>query len=84
MRRADRLTAASVASVTAASRKRRNEMKKRILTVAVALASVLGVQQAFAKSPTTTASSSKKHHHKKHKKTAAVSPATPTDDSAMS
>jgi hypothetical protein len=59
-------------------------MKKRILTVAVALASVLGVQQAFAKSSTTTASSSKKHHHKKHKKTAAVSPANPTDDSAVS
>lgn len=50
------------------------ETKMRIafLTIMVAMASVFGVQQAFAKTPSTTEVMFKKHH-KKHVKQVAAS-----------
>jgi len=50
-------------------------MRARLLTIAVALASVFGAQQAIAKS-STKPTTNKQHHHKKHmKKTAALTTA---------
>ena len=52
-------------------------MRTRLLTVAVALASVFVAQQVFAKSTTITQVSHKKHH-KKHANKIASSPTAKT------
>ena len=56
-------------------------MRMRILTIAVALASIFGAQQAVAKSHSKTASTSKKHH-KHMKKTAAARTTVSTANAA--
>jgi hypothetical protein len=63
----------------------RNQMKKSILTIAIALACVFGATQASAKTHKhkTSTSMSKKHHKKTVKKTAATTPA-PTAVQAVS
>jgi hypothetical protein len=60
----------------AIARKRRYEMRTKLFTIVVALASVFASQQAFAKSSTTTAAASKKHHHKKHAKKSSTATGT--------
>jgi hypothetical protein len=65
----------------------RNQMKKSILTIAIALACIFGAQQASAKSShkhQTKTSMNKKHHKKQVKKTAAATPAAPTAAQAVS
>jgi hypothetical protein len=64
----------------------RNQMKKSILTIAIALACVFGAQQASAKTHKhkTNTSMNKKHHKKNVKKTAATTPAAPTAVQAVS
>jgi len=57
-------------------------MRMRFLTIAVALASLFGSQEAFAKSSTKTTTASKKHHKKHSKKTGKTSTAAPTAKAA--
>ena len=52
-------------------------MKTRALTVALALASVFGVQQAAAKKYTKNVGTSKKHHKKHMKNTGTASRTAP-------
>jgi len=52
-------------------------MKTRVLTVALALASVFGVQQAAAKKYTKNVGTSKKHHKKHSNKTGTASRTAP-------
>ena len=51
-------------------------MKMRLLTVAVALASIIGVQQAVASDLSKPVAANKKHH-KKHKKMFVANPSNP-------
>ena len=51
-------------------------MRMRFLTAMVALASVFGTQQAFAKHSTTTTAANKKHHKKHAKKNQAATAGT--------
>jgi hypothetical protein len=59
-------------------------MKSKLLTIAVALASVLALQQTGAAKSTTAkkTATSKSHHKKHHKKTANMHTATPQIDFA--
>jgi hypothetical protein len=54
-------------------------MRKRVLAIAVALASMFATQQAFAKHSTKNASESKKHHKKREKKKSTASIAAPEE-----
>jgi hypothetical protein len=75
VRRGESDLAASI-SVGAACR-RRNDMKTKFLAMAMALASLFGAQQAFAKHSTKTTAATKKHHKHHMKKTAALNITVP-------
>jgi hypothetical protein len=57
-------------------------MKIKVLTVAVALASVFGVQQAVANSAKSNTVAVNKKHHKKHMKNKTASTVAPTAKAA--
>jgi hypothetical protein len=62
--------------------KRRNEMRTRFLTIAVALVSLFAAQEAVAKKSSPKTAEASKKHHKKHKKTGAANTTAPTIQAA--
>jgi hypothetical protein len=69
-------------NVELARQKRRNVMKTRFLTIAVALASVFTAHQAVAKSAKSNTTTVSKKHHKKHMKNKTASIVAPTAKAA--
>jgi hypothetical protein len=54
-----------------------NDMRTKLLAIAIALGSLLGAQQAVAKSSTKTTSTKKHHKHHNTKKTSIASMVAP-------